>query len=96
MIQDDEAMCMIVIGGKTKRPDISPGVDEEIELAKAAGLPVFLIGSAGGRTAELVSMLDKNGWKNRPNGMSKEFNHELMVSLDYGLLANKILDHIGL
>ena len=96
MIQDDEAVCMIVMGGKTKRPDIPPGVDEEIELAKVAGLPVFLIGSAGGRTAELASALDMNEWKEIPNNMSPAFNHDLMVNLDYSVLANKILGSLGL
>ena len=96
MIQDEEAVCMVVMGGKTKRPDIPPGVDEEIELAKAAHLPVFLVGSAGGRTAELASVLDMNDWKERPNYMSPAFNHELMVSMDYSVLANEILDNLGL
>jgi hypothetical protein len=96
MIRDEEALCLVAIGGKTHRPDLPPGVDEEIDLAKARGIPVFMIGSAGGRTAELAAEFDKNGWKEKLNRMSDEFNRELMVSLDYHVLANRILDHIGL
>lgn len=95
MIQNDEASCMVVIGGKTARPDITPGVEEEIELAKAHNLPVFLIGSVGGRTAEITSELYSNRWKDKPNHMSVDFNQELMVSLDYSMLANKLLDNLG-
>ena len=96
MIQDEDAVCMVVIGGKSKRPDIPPGVDEEIEMAKKKGLQVFLIGSAGGRTAELASEYETLCWANKPNNMSDELNHELLVSVDYQVLANKILDHLGL
>ncbi|WP_371367659.1 hypothetical protein SRRS_15150 [Sporomusa rhizae] len=95
MIQDTEAICMIVMGGKSARPGISPGVDEEIELAKAIGLPVFLIGSVGGRSAELASELDARNWEIKPNHLPPAFNHELMLSLDYSLMAKKILDNLG-
>lgn len=96
MIQDEEAVCMVVIGGKSKRPDIPPGVDEEIEIAKRKGLQVFLIGSAGGRTAELASEYETLCWANKPNKMSEVLNHELLVSVDYQVLANKILEHMSL
>ena len=96
MIQDEEAVCMVVIGGKSKRPDIPPGVDEEIEIAKKIGLQVFLVGSAGGRTAELASEYEALCWTNKPNNMSGELNHELLVSVDYQVLARKILDHMGM
>lgn len=96
MIQDEQAVCMVVIGGKTKRPGIPPGVDEEIEIAKRHGLPVFLIGSAGGRTAELASEYEISCWIKKPNKASIELNHELLVSVDYQVLAKDILDHLDL
>lgn len=96
MIQDEEAVCMVVIGGKSNRPDIPPGVDEEIEIAKKTGLQVFLVGSAGGRTAELASEYETLCWSNKLNNMSAELNHELLVSIDYQVLASKILDHMGM
>lgn len=96
MINHENAACMIVLGGKTQRPGIPPGVDEEIELARTRNLPVFLIGSVGGRTAEIASRHQSSGWQSKPNHLSVEFNQELMVSPDYAVLANKILDSIGI
>ncbi|MEK4836059.1 SLOG domain-containing protein [Bacillus sp. FSL L8-0152] len=96
MIDDPDALCMVVIGGKTKRHGIPPGIDEEIKLARSRRLPVFLIGSAGGRTAEITAEMDADDWNQNLNDLPSEFNHELMVSLDYSALANDILDKMGL
>ncbi|MFJ8257191.1 TIR domain-containing protein [Peribacillus asahii] len=96
MINHEDAACMIVIGGKTQRPGIPPGVDEEILLAQSQNIPVFLIGSVGGRTAEIASELHKEGWKKRPNQLSEELNQELMISPDYARLANKLFDSLGI
>ncbi|MEK4353361.1 TIR domain-containing protein [Paenibacillus sp. FSL R5-0475] len=96
MINHETAVCMIVLGGKTRRPGLSPGIDEEIELAKAAGLPVFLVGSVGGRSAEIAAEFQDTAWQNKLNPMSIEFNQELMVSPNYATLANKLLDALGI
>jgi hypothetical protein len=96
MINYENAECMIVIGGKTQRPGIPPGVDEEILLAKSQNIPVFFIGSVGGRAAEIASELQIEGWKNRPNQLSEEFNKELMISPDYASLAKKLFDTLGM
>lgn len=95
MILDHEATCVVVIGGKTNRPDTPPGVDEEIELARKLNLPIFLIGATGGRASEIASELDRKDWRENLNDFSAEINHELMVSLDFHALANKVLDKIG-
>lgn len=95
MINHEHATCMIVLGGKTQRPGIPPGVDEEIELARSRNIPVFLIGSVGGRTAEIASENQSAGWTDKPNHLSVEVNQELMVSLDYAVLANKLFDALG-
>lgn len=96
MINHETAVCMIVLGGKTRRTGLSPGIDEEIELAKAAGLPVFLIGSVGGRSAEIAAEFQDTAWQGKLNPMSIEFNQELMVSPNYATLANKLLDALGI
>nr|WP_249365688.1 TIR domain-containing protein [Cytobacillus citreus] len=92
MIKPENASCMIVIGGKTLRPGIPPGVDEEISLAISQNIPVFLIGSVGGRAAEIASELHREGWKGKPNNLSEELNRELMISPDYARLAKKLFD----
>jgi hypothetical protein len=96
MIKDNQASALIAFGGKTKARGHSPGVDMEIELARARGLPVFLIGSVGGRTAEIASELHATDWKNKLNNLTPEQNKQLMISLDFRVMANRILDELGL
>lgn len=96
MIEDNEAIALICLGGKTKAGGHAPGIDEEIRLAKKMKIPIFLIGSVGGRSAELANEYDKNGWKENINSCSIDENRELMNCQDYNLLANKIIKYIGL
>jgi hypothetical protein len=95
MISEPSAVGMVVIGGKTDDGGHSPGVDEEIELAKQTGLPIFLIGSVGGRSAYLAMEMDKKDWKEPLNGLSTQQNKQLMLSTDYATLANMALKSIG-
>jgi hypothetical protein len=94
MINDRQAAALVAIGGKAAGGRYSPGVDQEIELAVQAGLPVFLIGSAGGRTAEICAQHKTRDWADVPNNLSRVQNEELMTSLDYGVLANLVLSQI--
>ncbi|MDR3599279.1 MAG: TIR domain-containing protein [Desulfosporosinus sp.] len=96
MIEDNKALALICLGGKTKAGGHKPGVDEEIELARAKGLPVFIIGSVGGRSSEIAKEYEVGGWKEHLNSMSNEDNKMLMVSLDYRVMANKIFRSLGL
>lgn len=94
MIEDASAAAMVVIGGKTALGGHVPGVDEEIQLAIQAKLPVFIVGTAGGRSAEIAIELDKNNWMNCPNGLSVQQNKQLLFSTDYFSLANMVLRSI--
>jgi hypothetical protein len=96
MINDSQAAGLVAIGGRTKTEVHSPGIDEEIQLAAQAGIPVFLVGSAGGRTAEICAEYKAINWQNVPNKLSAAENEELMTSLDYGVLADKVLAILGL
>lgn len=95
MISDERAIALIALGGKTDRDGHVPGIDEEIELAKKAGIPVFIIGSVGGRTSQLSAEYKKRNWVDIPNNLSKSENNELMLSKDYSSIANKILSHLN-
>ena len=66
MINDNEAIALITFGGKEAEDSLTkiPGIDEEIKLAKAKGIPVFIIGSTGGRSSTLISEGFKNPIKN--------------------------------
>lgn len=94
MIADSEAQGVVIIGGKTRAAGRQPGVDEEIALARTAGLPVFLVGSAGGRAAEVASVLSVQGWNDALNGLPPVDNEQLLRSLDYHDLAMKVLDEV--
>ncbi|MGB9179681.1 MAG: TIR domain-containing protein [Pyrinomonadaceae bacterium] len=96
MILDEQAAGLVVIGGRTKAGGHTPGINEEVALARAAGLPVFLIGSAGGRAAELGAEYNAAGWQTKPNDLSTEQNEELRLSLDYGVLANMVMGSLKL
>lgn len=95
MIADGTALGLVAIGGREPTPGRSPGVDEEVALARAAGMPVFLVGSAGGRTATLSA--DHRAQGEAPlNALSADENEGLFLSYDYGVLANMVLTHLGL
>jgi hypothetical protein len=96
MITDPTARALVAIGGREPTPGRSPGVDEEVALARAAGLPVFLVGSAGGRTATLDAERRASGGPPPLNALPEADNDGLFLDTNYGWLANVVLDHLGL
>jgi hypothetical protein len=90
MLRDEDAGALVVIGGKKARPDIAPGVDEEIALARKAGLPVYVIGSVGGRSSEFIAGLGAAERKGL-NGLTDAEQEQFATSLDYAALAQIIL-----
>jgi hypothetical protein len=94
MVDDPHAAAVIVIGGRTAVAGHIPGVDEEVQLARTAGLPVFLVGSCGGRSAEL-SCQHLAGTTSL-NNLAPEDNRELATSTDYASLASMVLDSVGI
>jgi len=94
MLNDPEAGALVVIGGKTARGGHSPGVDEEIRLARKAGLPVYIFGSVGGRSSQLSAAMTP-AERAALSGLSESASEELATSLDYSRLAKLILDSIS-
>lgn len=92
MIGAEDVCAVICIGGKIKKDNpAEQGVDEEIEIARKFGIPVFLVGTAGGRSGEkALETLWEGSWKNL-NEAPEELNKELIYSLDYRVLANAIM-----
>jgi SLOG cluster3 family len=90
MMRDPDAGALVVIGGKKARPEIPPGVDEEIALAREAGLPVYVIGSVGGRSSELISGMNLKD-RSALNGLPEAKQDLFATSLDYAALAQLIL-----
>lgn len=65
------ASVVVAVGG---RGDEGPGIDEEISLARDAGLPVYLLGAPGGRAAVLARSEGEplNSWSREDNLWLKE------------------------
>ncbi|MCC5439665.1 SLOG domain-containing protein [Clostridium botulinum] len=96
MFATDNISALICIGGKIKRDNPNKqGVDEEIKLARNTNIPVFLVGSVGGRSSEKANEL-KNARKwNEINDASSEVNEEFLYNMDYRSLAKKLFDHVA-
>jgi hypothetical protein len=85
----------VAIGGRTDEGGQHvPGIDEEIELARNAGLPVCLIGAPGGRSAELATMEAGRDWDGLGNGLGS-VNEQLATDEDYETLVGKIWETLG-
>ncbi|MGL6131387.1 MAG: hypothetical protein ACRCZ9_07225 [Fusobacteriaceae bacterium] len=91
MINDDEAIAMIVIGGKEAKDSLTkiPGIDKEIKLVKAKGLPIFVIGSTGGRSATIIN----DGHENPITDENKR--NEVDYGDNYRLISKIILDELS-
>jgi hypothetical protein len=85
----------VAIGGRTDEGGQHvPGIDEEIELARNAGLPVCLIGAPGGRSAELASVEAGRDWSGLGNGLGS-VNELLATDEDYETLVEQIWETLG-
>ncbi|MBC7838408.1 MAG: TIR domain-containing protein [Nitrospiraceae bacterium] len=90
MLSDSEAGALVAIGGKTARGGHTPGIDEEIAIAKEIGLPVFIFGSVGGRSSEIIGGMT-SAELNALNGQPQDINQAFTTSLDYSRLAQVII-----
>lgn len=90
MIQRREVKALVCLGGKIKKNKEEEGIREEIELARAYDIPVFIVGTVGGCSAEVAIEYQKSGWKNL-NDASDEINEEFLNSIDYFGLVRTML-----
>ena len=95
MINRDEVKALICVGGKVKENHDEEGIREEISIAKANGIPVFLIGSAGGCTSIVAREYDDNAFWSDINSAPTELNKTLMDSLDYANSAKAIMEYLS-
>lgn len=90
MIQRKEVKALVCLGGKIKKNKEEEGIREEIELARAYGIPVFIVGTVGGCSAEVAIEYKENGWKNL-NYAPDKINEEFLNSIDYfGLVCTML------
>ncbi|HTB51116.1 MAG TPA: TIR domain-containing protein [Solirubrobacteraceae bacterium] len=86
MISDGNAVVALAIGGRTHEAGTHvPGIDEEIELARAQGIPVYLLGAPGGQAAVLAAKAanETNPWTSLGNGLDRASNELLAGTEEY-------------
>ncbi|HEV2174122.1 MAG TPA: TIR domain-containing protein [Nitrospira sp.] len=93
MIQDPDAGALVAIGGKTARGGHVPGIDEEISIARERGLPIFILGSVGGRSSEIIGEMTPRE-RVALNGQSEAVNEAFAKDIDYSRLAHLILQAV--
>ncbi|AKN29955.1 hypothetical protein Ccar_03535 [Clostridium carboxidivorans P7] len=95
MISRTNVKALICLGGVIRNGDTKQGIDEEIKIARANNIPVFIVGSVGGRSSQLAAEYRKKGNWSDINKESVILNEELAINLDYRSLANKVISAIG-
>jgi hypothetical protein len=90
MVGDSAADIAVAIGGRTSEGgQHTPGVDEEIALAREASIPVYLLGAPGGRATELAAEAGMG-----PTGrLTGEQVAELFNTEDYTDAVKILWDH---
>lgn len=86
--------ALICLGGIIRNSDRLKGIDEEIKIARENNIPVFVIGSVGGRSSQIASEYLQNGEWTNLNNEDDIFNEDIALNLDYRYLANKIIETI--
>ncbi len=86
---------LICLGGKIKTDKTQQGVDIEVNLAKKAGIPVALVGSVGGRSAEYAyEVINEQRWSEL-NSWDINVNKDLFYNVNHRLMIKKLLEIIG-
>lgn len=97
MIQPDAAAAVLAIGGRTDEGGSHvPGIDQEVRLARAARLPVFLLGAPGGQAAVIAAseLRAATPWAGLGNPLPPEVNERLMQTDDFEEAARCIWDAV--
>lgn len=98
MISESHAAAAVAIGGRLHEDDAhTPGVPEEVELARRHRIPCFLLGATGGATGRLCGdrmhgdrMHRADGWEDLGNSLDDDQNRHLAVTDDYRHAAEVI------
>ena len=94
MIARDSVKALICLGGKIKPDKSKEGIREEIDIARKKGIPVFLIGSVGGCSAEIVKeYCISNDWS-KLNSVPSVTNHDIALGIDYKRSARTVVECI--
>lgn len=94
MIAESKAELIICLGGKIKTDRAEQGIDEEISIARKEGLPVYLVGSVGGRSSQYANELCASGKWDEINPAGQELNLSLLYELNHRKMIREILETI--
>jgi len=86
MVADGGAVAALAIGGRTHEAGTHvPGIDEEIELVRAQGTAVYLLGAPGGQAAVLAARaaIETDPWASLGNGLDRAGNELLAATEEY-------------
>jgi hypothetical protein len=89
------ADAVVAIGGRTVAERERPGIEEEIDLARGARMPVYLLGAVGGQTAVRANRERETSppWSGLANPLTAEDNERLRVDDAYEDAARLIWSH---
>jgi hypothetical protein len=90
MLSDPQAGALVVIGGKTSRGGHIPGIDEEIAIAREMKVPIFILGSVGGRSSEIIRDMTPED-RATLNGQPEDINGAFATDVDYSRLAQIVV-----
>ena len=91
MMSHSDRAAVVAIGGRTSEMGRhTPGLDEEVRLARERRLPVYLIGGPGGQTAHLAHDAAGSGWTTLGNPLASNENTFLAESDHYDAMARLI------
>lgn len=94
MISKKRSELLICLGGKIKEDKFQQGVDREVELAKAAGIPVVLVGTVGGRSSSYAfERIQTKDWSDL-NALGAEFNEKMFYHVNHRLMIRQLLDRL--
>jgi hypothetical protein len=90
MIRAENADVAVIVGGRTEEHGThAPGVEEELALARAAGVPVVVVASPGGQAAVIADRERESQppWSGLGNGLPADVNDQIAEEDDYAGIA---------
>lgn len=94
MIQRKNVKALVCLGGKIRDSKTQEGIREEIDLAKQANIPVFVVGSVGGCSSKVAKEYRELGWS-EINSAPSDLNDKFCDDIDYYNMTQEMLGFLG-